>query len=111
VDNRITFQNLASGDVFVNFLGSLTRVPAGQTVNLTELPKGIFNYETTYEIPSNATSSSTSGALAGEMELSAGTKILIVYSSTFIDGVYTIFATFSSSDDLTEEEDPNPIGP
>lgn len=110
VDNRLTFQNLASNDVYINFRATLTHVPAGQTVELTEIPKGSFDYETTYEVPVNATSSKTEGAVSGTLDIKAGTKILIVYSSIIVEGEYILSASISNSDDINEE-DINPIGP
>ena len=50
-------------------------------------------------MPANSQSSFAEGAVSGEVTIKAGTKILIVYSSTYVDGTYTIFATISSSDD------------
>jgi hypothetical protein len=110
VDNSLKIQNFASNDVYLNFRASLIQVRSGETVELKELPKGTYNYETIYEIPSGASGSSTEGEAAGELEIKAGTKILVVYSSTFIDNSYTLFASVTSSDDMTEI-DPNPIGP
>lgn len=110
VDNKITFQNFASNKIYVNFRASLIAVDAGKTVEITEIPKGKFSYSTTYEVPSGTTSSSAQGDVSGEVELVAGTKILIVYSSTFIQGLYTISATKSTSDDLNSG-DTDPIAP
>ncbi len=47
VNNGITFKNLASGDIHVNFRATLTTVKAGETVTLSNLPKGLFDYNTT----------------------------------------------------------------
>ena len=110
VDNGITIKNLASGDIHVNFRAELTTVKAGGEVTLSSLPKGTFTYSTTYEVPGNLPSDAD-GDVAGEMVLKAGTKILVVYSSIIIDGVYKLSATKSSSDDLNDEGDPNPVGP
>jgi hypothetical protein len=110
VENSLKLQNLASNDVFLNFRASLIQVRSGETVELKELPRGTFDYETIYEIPSGATSSTSEGEAAGELVIDAGTKILIVYTSTFIENNYTLFTSVTSSDDLTVE-DPNPIGP
>jgi hypothetical protein len=110
VDNSLKIQNLASNDVYLNFRASLIHVRSGETVELKELPKGTYEYETIYEIPSGATGSSAEGEAAGELEIRAGTKVLIVYTSTFIENNYVLFASITSSDDVNEE-DPNPIGP
>lgn len=101
LENSLKFKNFAAGDVYVNFRGNLITVAAGKTVELKELPKGLYTYSTTYEVPSNSQNSSAEGAVSGEVKIKAGTKILIVYSSTFVDGTYTIYATISSSDDQT----------
>ena len=106
IDNKITFKNFASNKVFVNFRASLISVEAGESLDITEIPKGKYTYETTFEVPTGTTSSKTDGDVSGEVNLAAGTKILIVYSSTFVDGVYTISASVSSSDDLTSSGTP-----
>jgi len=111
VNNGITFKNLASGDVHVNFRATLTTVKAGEEVELLNLPKGTFEYNTTYEIPAGVQSSQAEGDLAGELDITAGTKILIVYASMVEEDVYKISATRTTSDDLSDEEDPNPVGP
>ncbi len=111
VGNKITFQNFASNKVFINFRASLITVDAGKSVDITEIPKGKFSYATTYEVPPGTLSSTAEGDVAGEIELSAGTKVLIVYSSTFAQGVYTIGATKTTSDDLLGGGDIDPIGP
>jgi hypothetical protein len=110
VENSLKIQNLASNNVYLNFRGSLIEVNSGEIVEVKELPKGTFDYETIYEIPSGATGSSAEGEAAGEFLIRAGTKILVVYTSTFIDNNYTLFASVTSSDDK-DDEDPNPIGP
>lgn len=111
VNNGITFKNFASGDIHVNFRATLTTVKAGEEVTLSNLPKGLFEYNTTYEVPAGIQSSTAEGDILGELDIKAGTKILIVYSSIVTENVYKLSATKTSSDDLSEEEDPNPVGP
>lgn len=110
VGTKITFQNFASNKVFINFRASLIPVNAGESVDLTEIPKGKYVYATTYEVPFGTTSSSAEGDVSGEIELSAGTKVLIVYSSIFVDFVYKISATKTTTDDLSGG-DTDPVGP
>jgi hypothetical protein len=109
--NKITLQNLADGDVYLNFRGSQTLVPSGSTIELQNIDKGEYEYETVYEVPSGATSFSAEGEMSGTLILTAGTKILVIYSSVFSEGSYSIFASVTSSDDLTEGILPDPIGP
>jgi hypothetical protein len=109
--NKITLQNTADGDVYLNFRGSQTLVPSGSTVELQDIDKGEYEYETVYEVPSGATSFSAEGEMSGTLILTAGTKILVIYSSVFSEGSYSIFASVTSSDDLTEGILPDPIGP
>ncbi|OGU67837.1 MAG: hypothetical protein A2W30_00090 [Ignavibacteria bacterium RBG_16_36_9] len=111
VDNKITFQNFASNKIFINFRATLIQVDPGKSAVITEIPKGTFSYETTYEIPVGTISSRTEGAVSGEIVMNAGVKVLIVYSSTFTEGVYTLSASFSSSEDLAGGGDTDPIGP
>lgn len=108
----VTLKNMAAGAIYLNFLGEETTVAAGKTVVLSDLPKGRFTYSTTYAIPAGATSSSAVGDLDGEIIVQAGTKILILYSSTFSEETYTIYASKTSDDDLDDLEDPvSPIFP
>jgi hypothetical protein len=111
VNNGITIKNLASGDIHLNFLAELTTVKAGGEVTLSSLPKGLYEYNTTYEIPAGIISSTAEEGVSGQLTLKAGTKILIIYSSAIIEGVYILSATLTSSDDLSDEGDPNPVGP
>ena len=111
VGTKITFENFASNKVFINFRASLIAVGAGKSVDITEIPKGKYSYATTYELPPGTISSSAEGDVSGDLELAAGTRVLIVYASTFIDGVYTISATKTTSDDLSGGGDIDPIGP
>ncbi len=108
VNNSIELRNLASGDLYFNFRGEVIRVPAATTreqiVTLKELPRGVFEYSTTYEIPANATSSGTQGDVSGTVDIDAGTKILILYSSTYIEGVYTLYATLSTNEPINDED-------
>ena len=108
VENRFTFKNLAAGDVYVNFRGSVIKVPAGQESYAKDMPQGTYTYNTTYEVPSGATSSSSTGPLSGTVVIKAGTKILLIYSSVFEQTTYKIGATISSSDD---ENPPTITGP
>ena len=108
--NSITFENTADGDVIVTFRGETIDVPSGQVVQLTDIDKGEFKYETFYSIPVGATSGAAEGEMAGTFELRAGTKILVYYKSSMNEGAYTIFASVTSSVDVNWEER-NPINP
>lgn len=99
VNNSFTFKNLAAGDVYVNFRGTVVKVIAGGESVIKEIPQGTYSYNTTYEVPAGATSSSSSGPLSGTVVMKAGTKILLIYSSVFEQSNYKIGATISSSDD------------
>ena len=111
VDNKITFRNFASNKIYINFRASVIEVEAGATTVISEIPQGTFSYETTYEIPAGATSYRTEGAVSGELSLKAGTEILIIYSSTFSDGLYTLGATISTSEDLSGSGGSDPLNP
>jgi hypothetical protein len=111
VSTKITFQNFASNKVYISFRASLITVNAGESVELTDSPRGRYAYATTYELPFGATSSSTEGDVAGELELWAGTRILIMYASAFIDGAYHISATKTTSEDLNGTGGIDPVGP
>jgi hypothetical protein len=99
VNNSVTFNNLALGTVYVNFRGNAITVAPNSTVLVQEIPKGTYNYDTNFSLPTGAIGGSEQGAYKGTMTISAGTKISVVYTSTLINGAYVLFATVSSSDD------------
>jgi hypothetical protein len=111
--NKISLQNIADGDVYLNFRGSQTLVPSGSTIELQDIDKGEYEYETVYEVPLGATGFSAEGEMSGSFILGAGTKVLVIYSSVFDEeGNYTIYASVTTSDDQSEEGIlPDPIGP
>ena len=111
VSTKITFQNFASNKVFVSFRASLITVNAGESVELTDTPRGTYAYATTYELPFGASSSSAEGDVSGTVSLWAGTRILIMYASAFIDGAYLISATKTTTEDLSGEGGIDPVGP
>jgi hypothetical protein len=99
INNSVTFKNLSQGIVYVNFRGEAIAVTTGNSTMVQEIPKGTYNYSTTYSVPAGVISSSAQGPVTGNLTIAAETKILIIYSSTLINGTYILFATISSSDD------------
>ncbi len=110
VHNSITFRNLASGDVYVNFFGEVITVRTNASQTVRDLPQGVFSYSTTYEKPAGVQSSSTEGAVSGEIEFKADTKIMVLYSSslqgTGTQLTYIISATISSNDKVINPTTP-----
>ena len=112
--NSLTIKNGASYKVYLNFRGSLISVePGNGTIEIKDVKEGRYTYETTFEYPSTATTVKTEGAVSGEVDLKAGTKILIFYSSSESSDrtVYTLNATISSSDDISGGGEDNPLLP
>lgn len=101
VNNSVTIQNLSAGTVYFNFRGNVVTAASGSTATISEIPKGTYQYATTYGIPAGALSSSAQGAVTGTVIINAGTRIMIVYSSTLTNGAYVLFATITSSDSQT----------
>jgi hypothetical protein len=99
VNNSVSFRNLSQGTVYINFRGTAFTVNPGSTSIIQEIPKGTYNYSTTFSIPAGTIGASTQGAVNGNLTIIAGTKITILYSSTLINGAYILYATISSSDD------------
>jgi hypothetical protein len=99
VNNSVSFRNLAQGIVYINFRGDAITVNPGSSAVVQEIPKGTYNYATTFSIPAGAIGASTQGAVTGNLIITAGTKITVFYSSTLINGAYILYATISSSDD------------
>jgi hypothetical protein len=109
--NTITVTNNAEFGVQLNFKGTLTEIPSGQTVNLTDILQGEYEYETIFQVPANATYEA-SESCAGTLALNAGTKILFIYISVYDGTSYSISASITTSDNLSEDGIlPNPISP
>jgi hypothetical protein len=109
--NTITVTNNAAFGVQLNFKGTLTDIPVGETVVLTDILQGEYEYETIFEVPANATYDA-SESCAGTLVLNAGTDILFIYVSVYDGTSYSISASITTSDNLSEGGIlPNPIGP
>lgn len=106
VDNSFTFNNSSGTDLIVNFRAKDIKIKVGQKVAINEIPKGTYTYATSFSNPVGATSISSLGDVTGTVVLKAGTKILVIYTSTFINGVFTLSATLSSSDDQSTPTSP-----
>jgi|WetSurMetagenome_2_1015567.scaffolds.fasta_scaffold511118_2 hypothetical protein len=98
INNKITIKNMADGDIYFNFRGSVIDVASGQTTVISNIPKGTYNYSTTYIVPAGTTSSTSQGDLSGTFTLNAGTNIELLFSSILLNGTYTISVTISNSD-------------
>ncbi|MDR3609198.1 MAG: hypothetical protein P4L27_01385 [Ignavibacteriaceae bacterium] len=100
VNNSVTFQNLSDGTILANFRGNAIEVSSGNSATVQEIPKGLYNYSTAIlTVPSGTVTKTLQGATSGSMTIAAGTKILVVYSSTLASGSYILTASLSSSDD------------
>lgn len=108
--NKLTFNNLAGDSIYVNFRAELIPVASGEEVSLIDVDLGTYAYETTFKLPTGVVSAQAEGDVSGELELRAGTNILIVYSSSILNDVYILSATMTTSDDLSDD-DIDPIGP
>jgi len=109
--NTITVTNNAAFGVQLNFKGTLTNIPTGETVQLSDILQGEYAYETIFEVPANATYDA-SASCVGTFVLNAGTKIQMVYASVFDGTNYSITASITSSDNLEPDGIlPNPISP
>ncbi len=102
VNNSITFKNSSDSELRINFRGGVIDVAAGKTSVISEIPKGTYDYATTFSVPSGITGSSAKGDVSGSVDIKAGTKILVFYTSAFTGGTYTLNATKTSSDDQSQ---------
>lgn len=109
-ETTLTLQNIASGAIYLNFRGEVTKVPAGKTVVLNKLPKGTYSFITTYEVPANVNSSVAVGDLEGDIIFNPGTKVRILYSSNLSQNIYTIYASLTSNEDISGDGK-NPLFP
>lgn len=113
LNNTITVRNISQSELTINFRGHNYEIPAGRVVNgdivasiyvIKDIPKGIYAYTTIYGVPIEAEKYASEGDLAGQVEFSQDTQALIIYSSAFSEGSYTIFATITTDTDLSEED-------
>lgn len=109
VTNSVTFKNMASGTIYVNFLGEIFTIGSGQSQTIRDIPKGNYSYQTSFDVPANVTGSSSEGATKATVEIKASTKISVLYTSV-LQGTgtqlnYVLIATISSSDKVTITSD------
>ena len=98
--NQVKIVNLAQGSILINFRAETTQIAGnGGKTTIRDIPNGTYSYSTTYSLPPGATSYSVEGlAAAGELTFSySSTEYLLLYSSTLVDGNYTLSATLSES--------------
>jgi hypothetical protein len=100
IENKITVQNQADGDVQFIIAGKTYDVASNSSLVLPDFKKGTFVYETIYQVPFGITEASAEGDVAGNMVLNAGTEILLKYTSIVDTSKYTIYGILSSSDDV-----------
>ena len=100
IENKITVQNQAAGDVQFIIAGKTYDVSANSSLVLPDFKKGTFVYETVYQVPFGITDASAEGDVAGNMVLNSGTEILLKYTSIVDSSKYTIYGVLSSSDDV-----------
>jgi hypothetical protein len=100
IENKITVQNQAAGDVRLVVAGKTYDVLSNSSLVLPDFKKGTFAYETVYSVPFGITDASAEGAVAGNFVLNSGTEILLQYTSVTIDSSYTIYGILTSSDDV-----------
>lgn len=98
IENKITVQNQAAGDVRFVIAGKTYDVASNSSLVLPDFKKGTFAYSTVYRIPVGFTDANEEGDLAGNMVLNAGTEILLQYISNTADSSYTIIGILTSSD-------------
>lgn len=104
IENKITARNLAAAEVRLNIRGQIHLIPAGETLVLNDFKKGSFEYETIYSVPAGATEFTAEGDVSGEIILNAGTEVLIVYTSTLVEGSYTVYGSMTSTDDINRPD-------
>ena len=100
IENKITIKNQAAAGVVLNLRGQNYNIAAGETIVLNDFKKGTFEYETLYSVPAGAIEFAAEGDVSGEIVLNAGTEVLIIYTSTFLDETYTIYGSMTTSDDV-----------
>jgi hypothetical protein len=99
-DNQIRIVNKAQGILLINFRATEFDLLSGADTTIKDVPNGTYEYATTFGIPFGAKSLSVSGD-AGAGSLTFNKKEshhLMLYSSTILDSVYTVYVNSTSSD-------------
>lgn len=111
--NTINFTNSSLASVAVNFRGELYQIPVGESVQLTEILDGEYEYETAFTIPPGASEFEAGEQLAGILDMQAGTTALVYYVGAIDpEGTYFVDATVTTSNNLAEDGFlGNPVGP
>jgi hypothetical protein len=104
IENKITVQNQAAGDVRFVIAGKTYDVASNSSLVLPDFKKGTFAYSTVYRIPVGYPKVTEEGDLAGNMVFNAGTEILLQYISNTTDSSYTIIGILTSSDDVNRPD-------
>ena len=100
INSQVVLDNKAAAPVFVNFRADEYAVPSGQTLVIKDVPKGAFDYSTTYQLPAGITQASADGAMAGTVTISeSGARVLIIYASIVDSTTYKISATYTTNQD------------
>jgi hypothetical protein len=106
VASQITIKNIADARVMVNFRANLYEISPDRTRVLKDIPQGTYQFNTTFELPAAAMIGSEGNELSGNLEIQPGTRITILYSSTFIEGEYTLYANITTSANQSPDDDP-----
>ncbi len=99
-NNQITIVNDAQESIMFNFRATEYDVESGASETIKNVPNGVYAYNTTYTLPAATTSFSVAGS-AGSGSLTFDreqTHQLLIYSSTLINGAYTLYVNQTSTD-------------
>jgi hypothetical protein len=108
-DNQVTIQNIAAGNVYVNFRAKTYTVVPGASTVIVEIPNGIYNYNTTFGVPYGLKGEAGGDAAAGELIFEEkNTKVNFVYSSNQTDSTYHLGCTMSSTRSLATSSPTSP---
>ncbi|MDG5814368.1 hypothetical protein QA601_04715 [Chitinispirillales bacterium ANBcel5] len=100
--NELRIRNEALAGITVNFRANVYYIPSGGLLVIDEVPNGVYDYATTYQVPPGITEASAEGDASGEVVFTyRNTKNQILFSS-FIelsdDGAeYILSATRTST--------------
>jgi hypothetical protein len=101
-NNEITIQNIAGGSVLVNFRAESHVIVPNNSITISDIPNGTYDYSTTFSIPAGYSGEVSGEASAGTLIFEdRNTKVNLIYSSTQTDTIYTLGCTVSSTRNLS----------